>query len=120
MTVVNFKRTVEHKRGFKYGRILHTSIPMKYKVPKIGTATDKGKWLNAFIKKFFVVGNHDYSFPTTKNYIKLKTTHFNIVNTKDALVGFFKNLKKLKQDQFVGEVFNVQLLTLKEAAWWKN
>ena len=54
----------------------------------------------------------------SKNYIKLKTTHFNIVNTKDALVGFFKNLKKLKQHHFGGEVFNSQLVyqTTQEAA----
>ncbi len=90
----------------------------EYKVPKIGTKTDKGKWLNAYINKFFVAGNNNYHFKSAKNYIKLKTTHFNIANTKDALVGFFKNLKKLKQHHFEGEVFNVQLIyqTTKEAA----
>jgi len=39
-------------------------------------------------------------------------------NNLAGLVGFFKNLKKLKQHQFVGEVFNAQLYrdNLKEAA----
>ena len=99
--------TVVYKDGWKN---------KEYKVPAISNKTDKGKWLNAFVNKFFVAGNNNYHFKSAKNYIKLKTTHFNIVNTKDALVGFFKNLKKLKQHHFDGEVFNVQLLTLKEAA----
>ena|SRR6056300_1758693 len=91
---------------------------MSYKVPKISTKTDKGKWLNAYINKFFVGGNNNYHFKSAKNYIKLKTTDFNIVNTKAALVGFFKNLKKLKQHHFEGEVFNSQLIyqQQKEAA----
>jgi len=39
-------------------------------------------------------------------------------NDLSVMVGFFKNLKKLKQHQFVGEVFNAQLYrnNLKEAA----
>ena len=108
MTVVNFK-TAPGK---------YWSKDMKYKVPKIGTKTDKGKWLNAYIQKFFVSGNHDYKFSAAKNYIKLKTTHFKINNKKVALVGFFKNLKKLKQYHFEGEVFNSQLIyqQQKEAA----
>ena len=91
---------------------------VSYKVPKLSTKTDKGKWLNAFVNKFFVAGNNNYHFKSAKNYIKLKTTHFNIVNTKAALVGFFKNLKKLKQHHFEGEVFNSQLVyqTTQEAA----
>ena len=91
-------------RGYGYNK------DMSYKVPKISTKTDKGKWLNAFINKFFVAGNNNYHFKSAKNYIKLKTTHFNINNNKMALVGFFKNLKKLKQHHFDGEVFNVQLV----------
>ena len=83
---------------------------MSYKVPKISNKTDKGKWLNAFINKFFVPGNNKYYLKSAKNYIKLKTTHFNINNNKMALVGFFKNLKKLKQHHFEGEVFNSQLV----------
>ena len=91
---------------------------MSYKVPKISNKTDKGKWLNAYVNKFFVAGNNNYHFKSAKNYIKLKTTHFNINNNKMALVGFFKNLKKLKQHHFEGEVFNSQLVyqTTKEAA----
>ena len=91
-------------RGYGYNK------DMSYKVPKIGTKTDKVKWLNDFINKFFVAGNNNYHFKSAKNYIKLKTTHFNINNNKMALVGFFKNLKKLKQHHFDGEVFNVQLV----------
>ena len=90
-------------RGYGYNK------DMSYKVPKIGTKTDKGKWLNAFINKFFVAGNNNYHFQSAKNYIKLKTTHFNINNNKYALVNFFKNLKKLKQHHFDGEVFNAVL-----------
>ena len=83
---------------------------VSYKVPKISNKTDKGKWLNAYINKFFVAGNNNYHLKSAKNYIKLKTTHFNINNNKMALVGFFKNLKKLKQHHFEGEVFNSQLV----------
>ena len=91
---------------------------VSYKVPKISTKTDKGKWLNAYINKFFVAGNNNYHFKSAKNYIKLKTTHFNIVNNKGALVGFFKNLKKLKQHHFENQVFSSYLVyqTTKEAA----
>ena len=79
-------------RGYGYNK------KMSYKVPKIGTKTDKGKWLNAFINWFFVPHkDHDYHWKTAKNKIDLKTTVFNINNNKAALVGFFKNLKKLKQ-----------------------
>ena len=91
-------------RGYGYNK------NMSYKVPKIGTKTDKGKWLNAFIKWFFVPHkDHDYHWKTAKNKISLKTTVFNINNNKGALVGFFKNLKKLKQHHFEGEVFNAVL-----------
>ena len=106
--------------------VLQTDLPyrpwkkkeMSYKVPKISNKTDKGKWLNAFVNQFFVPGNNKYYLKSAKNYIKLKTTNFNIVNTKAALVGFFKNLKKLKQHHFEGEVFNSQLVyqTTQEAA----
>ena len=101
-----------------YSKYWNKKLTYKYKVPKISNKTDKGKWLNAFINKFFVAGNNNYHFKSAKNYIKLKTTHFNIVNTKAALVGFFKNLKKLKQHHFEGEVFNSQLVyqTTQEAA----
>ena len=102
---------------------LHSStwkkpVAFKYKVPKIGTKTDKGKWLNAFINKFFVVGNHNYRFTTAKNYIHLQTTHFNINNNKNALVGFFKNLKKLKAHHFENQVFSSYIVyqSIKEAA----
>ena len=110
--------TWQEKSKNIYSQFYNKSLTYKYKVPKIGTKTDKGKWLNAFIQKFFVVGNHDYKFSSAKNYIKLKTTHFNINNNKGVLVGFFKNLKKLKQHHFEGEVFNSQLIyqTTKEAA----
>ena len=39
-------------------------------------------------------------------------------NDLSVMVAWFKNLKKLKQDQFVGEVFKAQLYrdNLKEAA----
>ena len=70
-------------RGYGYNK------DMSYKVPKISTKTDKGKWLNAFINKFFVGGNNNYHFKSAKNYIKLKTTHFNINNNKMALDIFF-------------------------------
>ena len=108
--IVNY--VYQDPRGYGYNK------KMSYKVPKIGTRTDKGKWLNAFINKFFVGGNNNYHFKSAKNYIKLKTTHFNINNNKMALVGFFKNLKKLKQHHFEREVFNSQLVyqTTKEAA----
>ena len=106
MTVVNYKMTRVYKRGYGYGRVQAVGKPMKYKVPKIGTSSDKGKWLNGFVKKFFVVGNHNYSFSTAKNHMHLQTTQFNIVNTKDALVGFFKNLKKLKAHHFENQVFS--------------
>jgi hypothetical protein len=83
---------------------------LSYKVPKISNKTDKGKWLNAFVKWFFVPHkDHDYHWKTAKNKITLKTTVFNINNNKGALVGFFKNLKKLKQHHFEGEVFNAVL-----------
>ena len=88
----------------------------EYKVPAISNKTDKGKWLNAYVKKFFT-GTHNYNF-VGKIHLKLKTTTFTMNNNLVGLVGFFKNLKKLKQHQFVGEVFNAQLYrnNLKEAA----
>ena len=89
---------------------------LEYKVPKISNKTDKGKWLNACVKKFFT-GTHNYNF-VGKIHLKLKTTQFTMNNDLSVMVGFFKNLKKLKQHQFVGEVFNAQLYrdNLKEAA----
>ena len=71
-----------------------------------------------FVKKFFVAGNHNYRFSTAKNYIHLQTTHFNINNTKAALVGFFKNLKKLKAHHFENQVFSSYIVyqPVKEAA----
>ena len=81
---------------------------LEYKVPKIGTKTDKGKWLNAFIQKFFT-GSHNYDY-VGKIHVKLKTTQFKMNNDLSVMVAWFKNLKKLKQDQFVGEVFNSKLV----------
>ena len=52
MTVVNFQ-TAPGKWWSK---------DMKYKVPKISNKTEKGKWLNGFVKKFFVAGNHNFRF----------------------------------------------------------
>jgi hypothetical protein len=112
MTVVNY--TIKCKN--LYSKNWNKGVVFKYKVPKISNKTSKGQWLNSFVQKFFVVGNHDFKTSTALNYIKLKTTQFRIKNNKDALVNFFKGLKKLKQHHFDGEVFNVQLLTLKEAA----
>tara|TARA_R100000742_G_C4172812_1_gene10506 strand:- start:49 stop:420 length:372 start_codon:yes stop_codon:yes gene_type:complete len=79
----------------------------EYKVPAISNKTDKGKWLNAYVKKFFS-GDYNMLFVGTIK-MKLKTTHFNIKNNPKALIGFFKNLKKLKQHHFEGEVFNSHL-----------
>ena len=89
---------------------------LEYKVPKISNKTDKGKWLNAFVNKFFT-GSHNYNF-VGKIHLKLKTTTYKMNNDLSVMVAWFKNLKKLKQDQFVGEVFNAQLYrdNLKEAA----
>ena len=81
---------------------------LEYKVPKISNKTDKGKWLNAFVNKFFI-GSHNYNF-VGKIHVKLKTTQFKMNNDLSVMVAWFKNLKKLKQDQFVGEVFNSQLV----------
>lgn len=80
---------------------------LEYKVPKIGTKTDKGKWLNAFIQKFFT-GSHNYDY-VGKIHVKLKTTNFKINNDLSVMVAWFKNLKKLKQHHFEGEVFNAVL-----------
>lgn len=89
---------------------------LEYKVPKISNKTDKGKWLNAFVQKFFT-GSHNYNF-VGKIHVKLKTTNFQINNDLSVMVAWFKNLKKLKQYHFVGEVFNAQLYReqYKEAA----
>tara|TARA_Y100001951_G_scaffold49564_1_gene39095 strand:- start:2508 stop:2834 length:327 start_codon:yes stop_codon:yes gene_type:complete len=89
---------------------------VSYKVPKISNNTDKGKWLNSFVGKFFT-GSHNYNFDG-KIHVKLKTTQFKMNNDLSVMVAWFKNLKKLKQDQFVGEVFKAQLYrnNLKEAA----
>ena len=118
MTVVNFKMTRLYRKGYGMGLTQFADKPMKYKVPKISNKTEKGKWLNGFVKKFFVAGNHSYRFTTAKNYIHLKTTHFNINNTKAAIVGFFKNLKKLKQHHFENQVFSSYMVyePVKEAA----
>lgn len=99
--------TVVYKDGWKN---------KEYKVPAISNKTDKGKWLNAYVKKFFT-GTHNYNF-VGKIHLKLKTTTFTMNNNLVGLVGFFKNLKKLKQHHFEGEVFNSQLVyqTTKEAA----
>ena len=75
-------------RGYGYNK------KMKYKVPKIGTKTDKGKWLNAFANKFFKK-DHDYKYKG-KIHIKLKNTYFKMNNKPGVLVQWFKNLKKLK------------------------
>ena len=106
--IVNY--VYQDPRGYGYNK------KMSYKVPKIGTKTDKGKWLNAFIQKFFT-GSHNYDY-VGKIHVKLKTTNFKINNDLSVMVAWFKNLKKLKQHHFVGEVFNAQLYRdqYKEAA----
>ena len=88
----------------------------RYKLPKIGMKTDKGKWLNAFANKFFKK-DHDYKYKG-KIHIKRKNTYFKMNNKPGVLVQWFKNLKKLKQHHFEGEVFNAQLYKeqFKEAA----
>jgi hypothetical protein len=85
----------------------------EYKVPALSNKTDKGKWLNAYVNRFFRGCCHPH--PSTYNYVgkihlKLKTTTFTMNNNLAGLVGFFKNLKKLKQHQFVGEVFKAQTI----------
>ena len=86
-----------------------------YCVPQLSTKTDKGRWLNAFAKLFFG-DKHNYNLDG-KNVIKLKNAKFRINNDLNVMVGFFKNLKKLKSDNFVGEYFNSHLLqNMKEAA----
>ena len=80
----------------------------EYKVPKISNNTDKGKWLNCFVGKFFT-GSHNYNF-VGKIHLKLKTTTYKMNNDLSVMVAWFKNLKKLKQHHFVGEVFNSQLV----------
>jgi len=79
----------------------------EYKIPKIGIKTDKGKWLNAFVKKF-LTGSHNYDY-VGKIHLKLKTTTYKMNNDLSVMVAWFKNLKKLKQHHFEGEVFNAQL-----------
>ena len=86
----------------------------QYKIPKISNKTDKGKWLNAYANTF-LKGGWIFDGQFKKLKIKLKTTQFKINNSAPVVVQFFKNLKKLKADNFVGEVFNVQT-NLKEAA----
>ena len=86
----------------------------QYKIPKISNKTDKGKWLNAYANTF-LKGAWIFDGQLKKLKIKLKTTQFQINNNAAVVVQFFKNLKKLKADNFVGEVFNVQT-NLKEAA----
>lgn len=88
----------------------------EYKVPTISNKTDKGKWLNAYVNKFFT-GSHNYEFKG-KIHIKLKNAYFKVNNDLTVMINWFKNLKKLKQDHFVGEVFNAQLYKqqYKEAA----
>ena len=85
-----------------------------YKIPKLSNKTDKGKWLNAYANTFFK-GAWIFDGQLKKLKIKLKTTQFQINNNAAVVVQFFKNLKKLKADNFVGEVFDVQT-NLKEAA----
>ena len=80
----------------------------EYKVPKISNNTDKGKWLNSFVGKFFT-GSHNYNF-VGKIHLKLKTTTYKMNNDLSVMVAWFKNLKKLKQHHFVGEVFNCKLV----------
>ena len=86
----------------------------QYKIPKISNKTDKGKWLNTYANTF-LKGAWIFDGQLKKLKIKLKTTQFQINNNAAVVVQFFKNLKKLKADNFVGEVFNVQT-NLKEAA----
>jgi len=44
-----------------------------------------------------------------KIHLKLKTTTYKMNNDLSVMVAWFKNLKKLKQHHFEGEVFNAQL-----------
>ena len=81
---------------------------LEYKVPKISNKTFKGKWLNDFVTKF-LTGSHNYNF-VGKIHLKLKTTTYKMNNDLSVMVAWFKNLKKLKQHHFVGEVFNSQLV----------
>ncbi len=53
--------TVVYKDGWKN---------KEYKVPAISNKTDKGKWLNAYVKKFFT-GTHNYNL-VGKIHLKLK------------------------------------------------
>jgi hypothetical protein len=107
MTIVNYK--VNHNSGYS-----NYKKDLEYKVPEISNKTFKGKWLNAFVKKF-LTGSHNYNY-VGKIHLKLKTTTYKMNNDLSVMVAWFKNLKKLKQHHFDGEIFNVQLLTLKEAA----
>lgn len=109
-----------------YNKIAHSKFQWKYLknnpkydafyCAKIGNGTDKGKWLNKFIKRFFT-GTHDYNVAGTI-HLKLKTTSYKMNNNLNVMIYFFKNLKKLNKDNYLGEVFKAQLIksTIKEAA----
>lgn len=94
---------VNYETDSKYGYVQFK----EYKVPAISNKTDKGKWLNAYVNKFFT-GSHNYNFKG-KVHVKLKNAYFKVNNDLSVMVLWFKNLKKLKKENFVGEVFNAQL-----------
>tara|TARA_X000001382_G_scaffold125934_1_gene111990 strand:- start:211 stop:519 length:309 start_codon:yes stop_codon:yes gene_type:complete len=86
----------------------------EYKVPKLSTKTFKGSWLTGYVNAFFK-GTHDYT-NSSKVFMKIKNCQYSLVNKESVLVKFFKNIKKLKKENFEGEVFAFQLSNLKEAA----
>ena len=92
--------------------LYRNNVQLFYKVPKITNKTDKGRWLNAYAQKFFS-GGWKFDNQFKKLGFKLKTTTFRLNNSSGVLVKFFKNLKKLNKENFVGEVFNVEILTTK-------
>ena len=87
----------------------------QYKIPKMSNKTDKGKWLNDYANTFFK-GSWIFDGQIKKIKIRLKTSSFQVNNNAAVVVQFFKNLKKLNANHFVGEVFNVKINNKREAA----
>ena len=115
MKIVHTKDHYNYLRKSYKAKVAGYKAKDLYCVPKLSTKTDKGRWLNAFAKLFFG-DKHNYNLDG-KNVIKLKNAKFRINNDLNVMVGFFKNLKKLKSDNFVGEYFNSHLLqNMKETA----
>lgn len=112
--VKNYNKVVFNK--FHYNYLKKNKNYDAWYCGKIGNGTDKGKWLNKFIKRFFT-GTHDYNV-AGKIHLKLKTTKFKMNNNLNVMIYFFKNLKKLNKDNYLGEVFKAQLVKtmVKEAA----